>query len=477
MPSRTSNRMSNDPTGAVPKPHRRAFLSATAGLAASAALMPAVARATPLRGIESAKLRGAIVASDLGVEPGLLDDQSKAFAKLLDRSAVSQGPIFLPPGAYVVSNLTLPRTLRLTGVPGATRIVYGGGGHLFRADGCEHIELTGIVLDGGNRWISDEAQGLADLRRIQHLVIDNCQVIGSGGNGLALEMVSGRIERSTVSGAAEAGIFSVEAGRLEIIGNSVTDCGNGGILVHRWNPADDMTLVTGNRIERISASRGGTGPYGNGINAFRADKVMIANNSIADCAFSAIRANSSSDAQITGNTCARSGETAIYAEFAFQGALVANNIVNGAANGISVVNSNEGGRLAVCSGNIVRGLSTVGPYEADAPGFGVGISVEADTTVTGNVIEDAPLYGMNIGWGPYLRNVSVTGNVVRRARTGIAVTVVGGAGAAVIADNVFQDTPNGAIVGHRWSQAATGDLALSQESGFGHLTIERNRMG
>ena len=33
----------------------------------------------------------------------------------------------------------------------------------------------------------------------------------------------------------------------------------------------------------------------------------------------------------------------------------------------------------------MRNLSTTGPYPADAPGFGVGITVEADTTVTGNV--------------------------------------------------------------------------------------------
>ena len=39
-------------------------------------------------------------------------------------------PVFLPPGTYVVSNLSLPGRVRLSGVPGATRIVYGGDGHL-----------------------------------------------------------------------------------------------------------------------------------------------------------------------------------------------------------------------------------------------------------------------------------------------------------------------------------------------------------
>ena len=62
-------------------------------------------------------------------------------------------PLFLPPGIYVVSNLTLPSRVRLSGVPGASRIVYGGDGHLLIAEDAEHIELTGIVFDGANRWL------------------------------------------------------------------------------------------------------------------------------------------------------------------------------------------------------------------------------------------------------------------------------------------------------------------------------------
>ena len=463
-------------TESVPMLNRRVFLAGSAGLAAAGLSLPAAAISRAPASIETAALRGAISAGEFGVAPGTLDDQSKAFSKLLEKSAESEAPVFLPPGTYVVSNITLPRRVRLSGVPGATRLLYGGDGHLLLAENADHVELTGLTLDGANRWIGDYAQGLGDFRRVAHLVIDNCQIVGSGSNGLALETVSGRIERTTVSGAAESGIYSVEAGRLSITGNSVTDCANGGILVHRWQPGDDFTMVTGNRVERIAARKGGTGPYGNGINAFRADKVMIANNTIADCAFSAIRANSSSDVQILGNNCSRSGETAIYSEFAFQGAVIGSNIVDGAANGIAIVNFNEGGRLAVCNGNIVRNISNVGPYPFDRPMFGVGITVEADTTLTGNVVEESARYGMQIGWGPYLRNVSATGNVIRKAGVGIAVTVVEGAGPAVITDNVIEATPDGAIVGFRWSDTATGDLTAGDATRFSHLTIERNHV-
>ena len=61
-----------------------------------------------------------------------------------------------------------------------------------------------------------------------------------------------------------------------------------------------------------------------------------------------------------------------------------------------------------------------------------------------------------------MRNVVATGNVIRKAGTGIAVTVVEGAGSAVISDNVIDGARNGAIVGYRWAEPATGDLAVDR---------------
>ncbi|MGN6303274.1 MAG: TIGR03808 family TAT-translocated repetitive protein [Mesorhizobium sp.] len=455
--------------------NRRALLAGCAGLAATGFPL-ARGTAKSLEGIETASLRGSISATDLGVRPGTSNDQSKAFSRMLHDAAKRDQPIFLPAGTYVVSNLSLPGRVRLSGVPGATRIVYGGGGHFMRGEKLEHLEFTGLVLDGANQWLADYTEGLLDLRGAAYLAIDNCSVTGSAKNGLALERAGGRVERSAISGAADAGIWSVEAAGLTIAGNTVSDCANGGILVHRWQAAGDGTMVTGNRVERIGSRNGGTGQNGNGINAFRAANVVISGNLISDCAFSAIRANSASNIQINGNTCLRSGETGLYSEFSFEGAIIGNNIVDGAANGISIVNFNEGGRMAVCSGNIVRNLSTVGPYPAENGGFGTGISAEADTTLTGNVVENAPLAGLQLGWGPFLRNVTATGNVIRKAGTGIMVSVVEGAGSAVISDNVIDGAQHGAIIGHRWADPVTGDLATLGNVGYAHLTVERNHV-
>ena len=461
----------------VPNTNRRRLLLGAAALAAGGLASGGLAAAPRAPAPLTANLRGSLGATEAKLSAGSTRDQSRAFARMIENAAASGEPVVLPPGTFTISNIALPPRIVITGTPGATRLIYGGGGHLLLGEDAEHIELSGLVLDGGNRRLGDDAWGLGAFRRVRHLVVDNCRIVGSGGNGLSLEAVGGRVERSSISGAAEAGIYAVESRGLAITSNTVSDCGSGGILVHRWQPGEDRTLVTGNRVERIGARHGGTGQWGNGINGFRADGLIIANNSVADCAFSAIRANSCGNLQISGNTCLRSGETGLYAEFSFEGAVINGNVVDGAANGISVVNFNEGGRLATVTGNVVRNLSTTGPYPADPPGFGVGITVEADTALTGNVVENAPLYGIKLGWGPFLRNVTATGNVVRQAATGIAVSVVEGSGTAVVSNNVIDGATAGAVVGYRWSEAVTGDLTLPDARQFGHLQVTGNRVG
>ena len=455
----------------------RPFLTrraAIAGLFSAAALATGPARAEAL--FSNVGLRGGLDADLSGLVPDVADDQSRKLQRAIDAAAASDKILRLPAGDYLFSNVTLPDGARIVGVPGATRLVYGGRGHGLLAEGAQRIELSGLVIDGVNQALGDHVSGLVQLRAVSEAVISDIAVSGSSKHGLALEGVGGRVEGSTLSGAAFAGLYAVESRGLSIRDNVVADCANGGILVHRWTKGEDGTIVSGNRIARIAARAGGTGQNGNGINVFRAGNVMVAGNHISDCAFSAIRANSADNIQITGNQAIRSGETALYAEFAFEGALISGNIVDGATIGVSVANFNEGGRLAVISGNVIRNLKSDGPYPAENAGFGIGIAVEADASVTGNTIEGAPKWGVLAGWGPFLRDVNLSGNVIRQAGAGIAVSVVEGAGAALISDNVFSGTRGGAVVGTRWNEVVTGDLALTGSGRWPHLTVERNRV-
>ena len=125
------------------------------------------------------------------------------------------------------------------------------------------------------------------------------------------------------------------------------------------------------------------------------------------------------------------------------------------------------------AGNLV-GRRPAGTDPNDSAGIGIGI--EADTVVTGNVVENAPNAGIAAGWGAYLRDVAITSNVIRRAEFGITVSVAPGAGAAVIADNMISEVRSGAIVGMEWKKAVTGDLSKDGAVRYAQLSIGGNRV-
>jgi uncharacterized secreted repeat protein (TIGR03808 family) len=338
------------------------------------------------------------------------------------------------------------------------------------------VGLTGLVLDGANLPLPD-GRGLVHFAAGRALRITDCEIVASAQKGIVLEGVEGEVVGSTIADVANAAIFVRDARGLVIARNTIRAAGNNGIQVWRSEPGDDGTLVIDNRIEGILARARGSGQNGNGINVFRAANVVVQGNRIRACAFSAIRGNGASNLQVIANNCTGSGEVAIYAEFGFEGAVIANNVVDGAALGVAVTNFNEGGRFAVVQGNVIRNVTSKRPAGTDPnDGAGIGIGVEADSAVTGNVIENAPTAGISVGFGQHLRDVTVTGNVVRMAGVGIAVSVAPGAGAAVIADNLISGARDGAIVGMEWKKPVTGDLAKDGAARYAQLAINGNRV-
>jgi uncharacterized secreted repeat protein (TIGR03808 family) len=449
---------------------RRRLLAVSAlGLAATeAAAAPSPSPAPSLWA------RGAS-AIDLKVEPDSPEDQSRALQRAIEQTAAARVPLMLPPGVYRAGNLTLPAGARLIGCPGATRLLFTDGASLLSAKNADHVMLTGLIVDGGARPLT--GRGLVHFVGGRGIRIEHCELVGSGGDGIALEGVEGEVTRNTVVGAAGAAIFSLDARGLIIGANTIRDAGNNGILVWRSEVGADGTLVIDNRIEDTAARNGGSGQNGNAVNIFRAGNVIVRGNRIRNAAFSAVRGNAASNLQAIGNSCSDLKEVAIYAEFEFQGALIADNVVDGAAIGVSVTNFNRGGRLAVVQGNLIRNLLPSRPTGTNpADGAGIGITVEADSAVTGNVIENAPSAGIDLGTGPYLRDITVTGNVVRAAGVGIAVSVSTGAGAALIADNLIAETVYGAIVGMEHGRRVTGDLARNGAERFARLTIGANQV-
>jgi uncharacterized secreted repeat protein (TIGR03808 family) len=449
---------------------RRRLFAAMAGAGAAGATTGA--QAMPARDVGP---RAEIDASTLGVRANAADDQSQALQRAIEHAATARAVLRLPPGFYRAGALTLPSYAAIAGVAGATRLVMSGGPSLMSTAGGDHVSVNGLVLDGAGIPLP-ERRGLLHVAQCRAVRIGDCEIVNSGGNAIALDSVDGAVTGNTINGG-DAAILSIDARGLRIADNDVRGTANGGILVWRSAPGDDGTLVTDNRIDGVMNRSGGSGQYGNAINIFRANNVIVRGNRVRNAAFSAIRGNAASNLQIVGNTCTAIGEVALYAEFGFEGAVIANNIVDGAALGVSVANFDHGGRLTVVQGNLIRNLSARRPAGTD-PGdtAGIGIGIEADTVVNGNVIENAPYIGITAGWGPYLRDVAVTSNVIRHADFGITVSVAPGAGAAVISDNMISDVHSGAIVGMEWKKAVTGDLAKDGAARYAQLSIAGNRV-
>ena len=449
--------------------NRRHLIGATAaGVAGAMAASPEPARASQLT---SALGRDA---TQYGVRPGSPDDQTRALQRAIDEAARAGVPLALPPGAYRIGTLRLANGTQLIGVRGATKFVFGGGGSMLLGEGAGHVALSGLTLDGGTIPLPAR-QGLIYLLGGRDVHITNCEITGSGGNAIWIEQVSGDISGNIITDTAGTAIVSFDALGLIVSRNTITRTNDNGIEILRTAIGDDGTLVADNRIEDIKAGPGGSGQYGNAINAFRAGNVIVRGNRIKNCDYSAVRGNSASNIQIVNNSVTDVREVALYSEFSFEGAVIAGNTVDGAAFGVSVCNFNEGGRIAVVQGNIIRNLVPKRPIgTAPDDDAGIGIYVEADSAVTGNVVENAPAFGIVAGWGKYLRDVAISGNVIRKAFAGIGVSVAAGAGTVLVNNNMISEAPRGAVVGLDHARAVTGDLATDGAQRYAQVVIGHN---
>ncbi|WP_322516386.1 TIGR03808 family TAT-translocated repetitive protein [Rhodopseudomonas palustris] len=444
---------------------RRRLIGLTAGALALSAVPLAAQPLTSKRGRD---------ATQSGVRPDSSDDQTEALQRAIDSAARARVPLALPPGNYRTGPLRLPSGAQLSGVRGATRLIFTGGPSLFDSAGAETPTLSGLVLDGGAIPLPAR-RGLVHCVGARDLRITDCEITASGGCGIWLETTSGMIRDNTLTAIAVTGVVSFDAKGLNVSRNTIIGANSNGVEILRTSIGDDGTLVTGNRIENITAGPGGSGQYGNAINAFRAGNVIVSGNRIRNCDYSAVRGNSASNIHITDNSVSDVREVALYSEFAFEGAIISGNTVDGAALGVSVCNFNEGGRLSVVQGNIIRNLKPKRPIgTAPDDDAGIGIYVEADTAVTGNVIENAPAFGIVAGWGRYLRDVAITGNVVRKAFIGIGVSVMDGAGTAAINGNVIAEAPRGAVVGLDHARPVTPDLTAPGAAKFAQIALGSN---
>ncbi len=451
-------------------PSRRHLLAA--GLCGAVSLrLPAQAQS---RGPAAAPLgQLGLDATQFGLRPGAGEDQSQRLQAALGEAAKRSAPLLLPPGRYRVGKVALPDGARLVGVPEATRLVTADGGPILIARHLGRASLSGLVLDGLD-IPSPQRSALLEADAVGAITVADLVFVNAGSVGMTLNRCGGSIGASSFRKMRDAALFSLDSRGLAIEGNAVEDCGNNGIQIWRGEAGDDGSIVRGNRVERIRADAGGDGPNGNGISLYRAGGVVIEGNQLRDCAMTFIRNNSGSGVQMLGNQGRRCGETALYSEFAFEGAIIANNLVEDCAQGANITNLDHGGRLAVFANNIIRNARKAVAPNGKEPVGGLGVHVEAEAAVTGNVIENASETGISLGWSWGMRNLAATGNIVRKAGIGISVSLVPKERNALIANNVIAEARNGAVVGTEYGKPVTGDLTRAPDARATGVRVENN---
>ena len=415
-------------------------------------------------------------AAQFGLRPGSAEDQSRALQAALVEAVKRDAPLIIAPGRYRIANVVLPENARLIGVPGATQFIAAQAGPMLVARRIKRAAIAGIMLDGLDIKLGQRS-GLLNAEEVLDLALSDCEFANAGSVGLTLSRTAGRIERNRFRSMRDSALFSLDSRGLSIEANTVEDCGNNGIQLWRSQAGDDQSLIRGNRLNRIRSDAGGDGPNGNGISLFRAGGVVIEGNTLRDCALTFIRNNSGSNVQILGNQGRRCGETALYSEFAFEGAIIANNLIEDCAQGASVTNLDHGGRLAVVANNIIRNAQKGLAPKGKEPVGGSGLHVEAEAAVTGNVIENASDVGITLGWSWAMRNLVATGNVVRRTGIGISVSLVPKERNALIANNVISEAKLGAVVGTEFGKVVTGDLTKGEDKRAAGIRVEGNSVG
>lgn len=366
------------------------------------------------------------------------------------------GVVHVPAGRFETSGIKLEHAIRIEGVVGQTVLVTKNGEPIFIIVNTTDVSLYGLNFEGSNVAMTDQLPALVVGWKSDRLLIDLCSFSDSANLAVRMEGCTGHVANSHFSHIADIGIYSVNNTEMRLVNNTLIDIGNNAIqLMQNDETIHGGTLISGNFISKVRADGGGSGQNGNGIGIFGAANVIVSNNSVSETAYSGIRCNSGKNVQIIGNSVSKSGETAIYVEFAFLGAVVANNIIEDAAFGISITNFDVGGRMAVCTGNIIRHMH-VGHTQGVTNGG--GIHCEADTLIANNIVEDVEFFAINLGWIDKCRNLMAQGNIIRKCARGISFSMSQGAQHVLIAGNMIEGATQAAVVGVKGDDIVTGDF-------------------
>ena len=247
-------------------------------------------------------------------------DQTAALQAAIDGAV---GKLTLPAGRFRVGQINLKSNFTLEGVPGATWLVASGGPALVISN-----QQSTVVRDIGFTGNSG-TDPLFGIETGTDITVERCHFTDGSSIALGMHASSVRVRDCVFLNHADCAIHSLESTGSLISGNHIDGCGNAGIRIWRDTKGVDGSIVTNNRIANIDWKAGGNGQNGNGINVYLADEVIVSDNHISDCAFTAVRLNTTKNTVVSGNQCRTCGEVAIFSEFGFSGSIIAENLIDG----------------------------------------------------------------------------------------------------------------------------------------------------
>lgn len=271
-----------------------------------------------------------------------------------------------------------------------------GPGALFRGDGVDDVTVRGLTFNGNAAHPNGARYGV---------------FLGLGSRN--------RVEGAYIHDTLEAGIRLDSESGTKIIGNSLIDCGRGGlgytgdhgIMMVSLNATPLENIVVANNVV-VNAARKGITTYSTEEGVVR--EIAITGNTVSGCGLGGIYTGSGDNdfdqkgITVAGNTC--------FDNYA--------NIVINCATGVAV------------TGNTCRD---------DSGGGGIEINDAEEFSVVGNLVSDASVHGIQCLAGTGVcQNGVITGNVVLRSNTisaGFGCGILLEASSSIVVEgNLVRDT-------------------------------------
>ena len=437
------------------------------------------------------------------------------FAAAVDAARTNARPLQIRPGTYDAANVDiLPtngggRPLRIFGNQGTVTIRFTGGNYCIQVRDVDNVSFSGIGFSGQNLAIpaytapgatTTTAAGLVIFNNAKNLIVENCTFVdtlkatGEPTNSYKAQLIvcrasTGNIENNTFANG-DLAIWNFQS-VVRKINNKIQGFQSNGLLIFDVANGGNLSMIENNIINGISAPFG-DGQTGNCIAVFRANNVTASKNTLLNCR-TGVRFNASSRALVTSNIIYNAREVGIFAEAPgagqdLFGAIITDNSIDFSGSGINVGNSGFFGdgvaRLSIIKGNLITNLvrNTFPPLPG-VPGAttpAMAISVEQDSVVEGNMIENCTL-GIKLGVAQAARDLNCDGNVIRNCPAAVVFSSNAAASNIVISNNIIRNAPTGAIISTPALDAApvtasfNANIATQTAGTGGTVLIEGNR--